>query len=183
MPLSSITLREFVPEQRELLAKPETKEFDDETFKNICMWRDLVMKPRENDKGEWSYVYVTQVDGEDYTLLNKGARFLQTGQLETWNPPRAKSVRRDEKVNVKWMWFHGNALHFCDQQNGEYSLRFGELVCSRHTGVEITAEPVWMDKYGLVDPFSKKYFPTGFVEHVAGRRYLVLPVSGVPIYN
>ena len=56
---------------------------DDETFKSHLQWRELVMRARQNDKGEWSYVYVTQVDGQDYTLLNKGARFLQTGLLET----------------------------------------------------------------------------------------------------
>ena len=137
------------------------------------------MRPRKNDKGEWSYVYVTQVEGEDYTLLNKGARFLQTGLLETWNPPRAKSVRQDEKVDVRWMWFSGESLHFCDQNNVEYSIRSGELVCRRHSGAESAAEPIWMDKNGLLEPFSKKYFPTGFVEHIAGRRYLVLPISGV----
>ena len=137
------------------------------------------MRPRKNDKGEWSYVYVTQVEGEDYTLLNKGARFLQTGLLETWNPPRAKSVRQDEKVDVRWMWFSGESLHFCDQNNVEYSIRFGELVCRRHSGAESAEEPIWMDKNGLLEPFSKKYFPTGFVEHIAGRRYLVLPISGV----
>ena len=80
-----------------------SKELDDETFKSLLKWRELVMRPRKNDKGEWSYVYVTQVEGEDNTLLNKGARFLQTGKSETWNPPRAKSVRQDDKVNVNWM--------------------------------------------------------------------------------
>ena len=57
-------------------------------------------------------------------------------------------------------------------------ITYGALVCRRHTG-EGAVEPVWMDKNGLLEPFSKKYFPTGFVEHIAGRRYLVLPVSGV----
>ena len=79
------------------------------------------MRPLQNDKGEWSYVYTAPVDGKDFTLLNKGARFLQTGLLETWNPPRAKSVRQDEKVDVRWMWYDGNVLHFCDQKNDEYS--------------------------------------------------------------
>ena len=78
-------------------------ELDDETFKSHFRWRELIMKPRKNNKGDWSNVYVALVDGEDYTLLNKGSRFLQTGQLETWNPPRAKSVRQDEKVDVRWM--------------------------------------------------------------------------------
>ena len=41
------------------------------------------MRPRQNHKGEWTYVYTAPVDGKDYTLLNKGARFLQTGLLET----------------------------------------------------------------------------------------------------
>ena len=68
-------------------------ELDDETFKSRLWWRELVMRARQNDKGEWSYVYVTQIDGVEYTLLNKGARFLQTGLLETWNPPRSKSVQ------------------------------------------------------------------------------------------
>ena len=79
------------------------------------------MRPRQNDKGEWSYVYTAPVDGKDYTLLNKGARFLQTGLLETWNPPRAKSVRQDAKVDVRWMWYNGTVLHFCNQKNEEYS--------------------------------------------------------------
>ena len=160
-----------------------SKEVDDETLKSFLQWRELVMRPRKNVKGEWSYVYVTQVNGEDYTLLNKGARFLQTGQLESLRPPRAKSVLQDERVDVKWMWFdHQNnveALHFCDQNNVEYSIRFGELVCFRHAGADITAEPIWMDTNGLVEPFSKKYLLTGFVEHVAGRQYLALPVDCV----
>ena len=79
------------------------------------------MRPRRNDKGEWSYVYTTPIDGEEYTLINKGVRFLQTGLLESWNPPRAKSVREDEKLDVRWMWFDGNALRFCDEKNNEYS--------------------------------------------------------------
>ena len=155
------------------------EQLDDETFKSRCRWRPLVMRARPNSKGECTNVYETQIDEEDYTLLNKGARFLQTGTLEALNPPKAKSVRQDEKVEVKWMWFDGAALHFCDQKNVEFSIRFGELVCFRHDGAHTTALPVWCDKNGLVEPFSKKYFPTGFVEHIAGRRYLVLPVSGV----
>ena len=55
---------------------------------------------------------------------------------------------------------------------------FGELVCFRHAGDDITSLPIWMDQDGHVDPFSNKYFPTGFVEHIAGRRILCLPVSG-----
>ena len=96
-------------------------ESDEEIILNHHRWRQLLMRPRQNDKGEWSYVYTAPVDGKDYTLLNKGARFLQTGLLETWNPPRAKSVRQDEKVDVRWMWYDGNVLHFCDQKNDEYS--------------------------------------------------------------
>ena len=63
---------------------------DDDKLCSHLSWRDLVMRPRQNDKGEWSHVYVAQIAGDDYTLLNKCARFSQTGLLETWNPPRAK---------------------------------------------------------------------------------------------
>ena len=153
-------------------------ELDEETLKSHWKWKELVMRSRKNNKGEWSYVYTTQVEGEDYTLLNKGARFLQTGLLETWNPPRAKSVGLDQKVDVRWMWFHDNALHFCDQNNEEYSIRYGEPICCRHTDEEVP-EPLWMDKNGLSEPFSNRYLPSGFVEHIAGRRYFVLPVAGV----
>ena len=77
------------------------------------------MRARQNDKGERSYVYATQIDGNDYKLLNKGAKFLQTGLLETWNPPQAENVGRDENVDVRWMWFEGDSLHFRDQENAE----------------------------------------------------------------
>ena len=30
-----------------------------------------------------------------------------------------------------------------------------------------------------MEPFSKKYFPTGFVEHIAGRKVLQLTISGI----
>ena len=96
-------------------------ESDEEIILNYHRWRQLLMRPLQNDKGERSYVYTAPVDGKDYTLLNKGARFLQTGLLETWNPPRAKCVRQNEKVDVRWMWYDGNVLHFCDQKNDEYS--------------------------------------------------------------
>ena len=36
-----------------------------------------------------------------------------------------------------------------------------------------------MDQNGLWNPFTRKYFPAGFVEHIAGRRRLVQSVSGV----
>ena len=80
------------------------------------------------------------------------------------------------------MWFEDNVLHFCDQNNVEFSIRYGELVCIRH-GANSTAEPIWMDNNGLLEPFSRKYFPTGFVEHISGRRHLLLPVSGLKCRN
>ena len=87
-----------------------------DALKGLHGWRELMMRPRKNDKGEWSYVYVTKVDGgTDYTLLNKGARFLQTGQLTTWNPPKSKSGHRDEKADVTWMWYEADAVHYCDR--------------------------------------------------------------------
>ena len=63
---------------------------DEETLKNLWKWQMLMMRPRKNDKGKWSFVYMSHVDGEDYTLLNKGVRWMQTGLLKEWNPPRAK---------------------------------------------------------------------------------------------
>ena len=44
-------------------------ESDLEIVKSHLKWRELFMRPRQNNKGEWSYVYTAQVDGEDYTLL------------------------------------------------------------------------------------------------------------------
>ena len=35
----------------------------------------------------------------------------------------------------------------------------------------------------MMNPFNNKYFPIGFVEHIAGRRYLLLPVAGVKSRN
>ena len=129
-----------------------------------------MMRPRKNDKGQWSYVYVTQIDGgTDYTLLNKGAKFLQTGQLAKWNPPKAKAVRQYEKDHVKWMWYEGDAVHYFDENDDEFSIVFGELVCFRHIGREIIADQLWMDNDGIKNPFTRRYLPTRFVEHVAGR--------------
>ena len=50
--------------------------FSDEALQNRLMWRELLMRPRPNDKGEWTYVYVAQLDDEEYSLLNKGVRVL-----------------------------------------------------------------------------------------------------------
>ena len=94
---------------------------DDQTCQGHYSWRELLMRPRCNDKGEWSYVYTTPIDGEEFTLINKGVRYLQTGHLESWNPPRAKSVRDDQKLDVRWMWFERDDLHFCDENDNEYS--------------------------------------------------------------
>ena len=101
------------------LAKGHTDEtpepdIDDETLRSHLRWRELVMSSRQNDKGERGYVYGAKITDIDYTLLNKGARFLQTGLLETWNPPRATVLPTDEQVDVKWIWFDGVALHFSD---------------------------------------------------------------------
>ena len=46
-------------------------------------------------------------------------------------------------------------------------------------GTETKIEQIWMDKDGLLEPFSKRYFPREFGEHIAGRRSFVLPVRGV----
>ena len=108
-----------------------------------------------NGKGEWSFVYITQINEQEYTLLNKGARFLQTGQLETWNPPRTRSMRQDETIDVAWMWYDEDDLHFRNNYDVEYSIGFGKLVCFRYTGNEIEAQSIWMDQFGLVEPFSK----------------------------
>ena len=40
-----------------------------------------------------------------------------------------------------------------------------------------------MDHDGMVEPFSNKYFPTEFVEHIAGRKVLYLLISGVKFYK
>ena len=150
-----------------------------DAFKVLHGWRELMMRPRKNDKGQWSYVYVTQVDGgTDYTLLNKGAKFLRTGQLAKWNPPKAKWVGPDEREDVKWMWYEADAVHYFDENDDEFSIGFGELVCFRHTGREIEAEQFWMGNDGIMNPFTRRYLPTGFVEHIAGRKRLALPVDG-----
>eukprot|EP00928_Gymnodinium_smaydae_P028470 TRINITY_DN21701_c0_g3_i1.p1 TRINITY_DN21701_c0_g3~~TRINITY_DN21701_c0_g3_i1.p1 ORF type:complete len:685 (+),score=81.99 TRINITY_DN21701_c0_g3_i1:214-2268(+) len=153
--------------------------FDDSTLKDRLSWRMLLMQPRKNDKGMWSYVYVAQVNGKEYTLLNKGVRVLQTSLLETWNPPRAKSVSQDEKTVIAWMWFDGDVLYFTDPQNETYSVGFKELVITKHIDGESIQELIWMDKNGLMDPFSGKYFSAMLVEHIAGRKSLVLPVTTV----
>ena len=51
-------------------------------------------------------------------------------------------------------------------------------MCRRYT-TEIAEEAVWMDANGMKESFSKKYFPTGFVEHIAGRKVLQLMASGI----
>ena len=94
---------------------------DDQTCQDHYSWHELLMRPRCNDKGEWSYVYTTPIDGEEFTLINKGVCYLQTGQLTSWNPPRAKNMRPDQKLHVRWTWFEGDDLHFCDENDIEYS--------------------------------------------------------------
>ena len=126
-------------------------ESDEEIILNYHRWRQLLMRPRQNHKGEWTYVYTAPVDGKDYTLLNKGARFLQTGLLETWAPPRAKSVRQDEKVNVKWMWYDSNVLHFCDQKNDEFStVRLHEEVEPVHARTHLLTLSQYDAGYGPI---------------------------------
>ena len=141
------------------------------------------MRKRPSDKGEWSYVYLTHFDnGEEYSLLNKGSRWMQDGDLATWNPSKAKSVPLEAKANMTWMWFDQrdrDELHYCDENNVHYSVRFKELICTRYAGGEGESEPIWMDKNGLTCPFTGKYFPAGFNEHIAGRRKVTLPISGV----
>ena len=94
---------------------------DDKTCQDHYSWRELLMRPRRNDKDEWSYVYTTFIDGEEFTLINKGVKYLQTGLLMSWNPPRAKNIRADQKLDVRWTWFEGDDLHFCDENDIEYS--------------------------------------------------------------
>ena len=79
------------------------------------------MRPRRNDKDEWSYVYTTFIDGEEFTLINKGVKYLQTGLLMSWNPLRAKNMRTDQKLDVRWTWFERDDLHSCDENDIEYS--------------------------------------------------------------
>ena len=38
---------------------------DDDTFTSHLRWWELLMRARQNDKGERSHVYVTQIDGYD----------------------------------------------------------------------------------------------------------------------
>ena len=40
-----------------------------------------------------------------------------------------------------------------------------------------------MDRDGMVEPFSEKYFPTEFVEHIAGRKVLHLSISGIKCHD
>ena len=94
---------------------------DDKTFEAHYSWRELLLRPRCNDKGEWSYVYTAPIDGEEFTLINKGVWYLQTGLFESWNPPRAKNVQANQRLNVRWTWFEGDDLHFCDENDIEYS--------------------------------------------------------------
>ena len=56
--------------------------FDEITCQSHSFGQALIMRPFQKIKGEWSYVYTTPVDGEDYALINKEARFLQPGLLE-----------------------------------------------------------------------------------------------------
>ena len=150
-----------------------------ELWKGEHSWRELLMRLRKNDKGSWSHVYVSAFDGVKYKLINKGARFVQTGELKQWNPPRTKSLRQEQKVDVRWMWFNGDRFHFCDEWF-QYSICFGKLVCQRHHHWKAPeAEVIWMDKDGMLEPFTTLYFPSGFADHIAGRRSCVLPMSGV----
>ena len=139
-------------------------EHPDQALVSHFQWKPLTMRLRldteKGEKGEWSYVYT--ISEEEYTLLNKGAQWMQKGNLKTWNPPRAKPSKQDKKVELHWMWFNGNALHFCDQDNQEYSILFGELVCRRHNGAETAEEPIWMDNKdnkGMQTPSLKGGIP------------------------
>ena len=103
----------------------------------------FVIKP-DQEKGEWSNAYTTL--DKKLIMINKGVKWCKDGSLKTWNPPKAKQSKQDKpQVELHWMWFNGNALHYCDQDNQEYSIVFGELVCRRHERAETKEEPIWMD--------------------------------------
>ena len=85
-------------------------------------------------------------------------------------------------VQRHWTWFNGNALHYCDQDNQEYSIVFGELVCRRHERAETKEEPIWMDNkrcIGMLDPYNGRWYPTCLNEHIAGRDCYALPVGSL----
>ena len=139
-------------------------------------WRELLMVPRQNKKGMWRYVYVAYIDGQYFTLLNKGASYLQTGTLETWNPPRATCMPPDQKLSVHWLWSINNELHFTTADGEEYIVSYGDLVCRRRSD-HAAQLPIWMDKFGLIEPHTNKYFPAALVEHIAGRSSWKLPLN------
>ena len=56
--------------------------FDEITCQSHSFGQALIMRPCQKIKGEWSYVYTTPVDGEDYALINNYSRFSQSGLLE-----------------------------------------------------------------------------------------------------
>ena len=139
-------------------------------------WRELLMIPRKNHKDVWSYVYAAYIDGQYYTLLNKGASFLQSGKLDDWYPQRAASMPTNQKLNVQWLWIMNNELHFSTADADEYIISCGDLVCRRRRDHGSQAS-IWVEKYGMIEPHSKKYFPAALVEHIAGRKPWRLPLN------
>ena len=169
----------------------DENESDEKFLQRHHQWQPITMRPhfviKKGDKsgkakGEWSNAYTT-LDGK-FIMINKGVKWCQDGKLNTWNPPKAKhktsSKQQDNMVQRHWTWFDGNALHYCDQDDQEYSIVAGELVCRRH-GAETAEEPIWMDNkdkegIGMRDPFNQRWYPICLNEHIAGRECYALPV-------
>ena len=149
-------------------------------WKPITMRPCFVIKP-DQEKGEWSNAYTTP--DETFIMIKKGVKWCIDGSLKTWNPPKAKESKQDKpQVELHWMWFNGNALHYCDQDNQEYSIVFGELVCRRHERAETKEEPIWMDtkeNIGMLDPYNGRWYPTCLNEHIAGRNCYTLTVGNL----
>ena len=55
-------------------------------------------------------------------------------------------------------------------------------MCCRQTD-DIAKEPVWMNRNVMMKPFSKKYFSTDFVEHIARRKVLPLMIHGIECHE
>ena len=61
----------------------------------------MLMKPHNNDKGEWGHVYCTHFEGRKYTLLNKGASALCTALADDWYTPKPRNLPARNKLDVE----------------------------------------------------------------------------------
>ena len=61
-------------------------------------------------------------------------------------------------------------------------ITFGELVCGRSAN-DIVEKPVWMDRHGMMEPFSKTYFAIDFVEHIAGHKVLPFRIEDIKYHE